>query len=255
MPGTPVAQTARPALLGTLGMLLVVAIWQLVAAAQLLGTSVAPPTAVLGELADPDRRTLLLNAAVSTGSEAVAGFAVSFALAATAGLLVTVLRPLRRGVDQLATIESAIPFVALAPILLALFSRDQLPAAMAAATAFFPLYVAMVAGMAAVPRPIADVCTVLGASWFTTLVRARIPAGLPVVATGSKVAVPLSIVGAVIGEWFGASEGVGPVMLVAMRNYQMPTMWAAMTVTVLLALLLYGVAAALEWAAVRRFSA
>lgn len=243
----------RPAALGALGLVIVVAAWQVVAVTGLLGTSVAPPTAVAALLSDPGQRALLATAAVHTGSEAVTGFAAALLIATLAGLLVTVVRPLRRGMDQIATIESAIPFVALAPILLALFSREQLPAAMAAATAFFPLYVATVAALAATPRGVGDVCTVLGASRLATLVRATIPAGLPVVATGAKVAVPLSIVGAVIGEWFGASAGVGPVMLVAMRNYQMPQMWAAMTVTVVLALLLYGVASALQWAADRRF--
>lgn len=244
----------RSAVLGVIGLILVVVAWQLVAAAELLGTSVAPPTAVAAVLGEVDQRSTLVTAALQTGGEAVAGFAAGFVAAGLAGLLVTALHPLRRGVDQLATIESAIPFVALAPILLALFSRDHLPAAMAAATAFFPLYIAIVSGMAATPPAIADVCTVFGASRPAMLIRARIPAALPVIATGTKVGVPLAIVGAVIGEWFGARAGIGPVMLVAMRNYQMPMMWAAMTVTVALALVLYGIAAALEWAAIRRFS-
>ncbi|CAN5612013.1 ABC transporter permease subunit [soil metagenome] len=244
----------RPAALGVLGMVVIVAVWQAVAAAKLLGTAVAPPTAVIKVLANAAQRSQLVTAASQTGVEAVTGFAAGFVVAALAGLLVTAVRPLRRGVDQLATVESAIPFVALAPILLALFSRAHLPAAMAATTAFFPLYIAIVSGMAATPQAIVDVHTVLGASRLTTLVRARIPAGLPVVATGAKVGVPLAIVGAVIGEWFGASAGVGPVMLVAMRNYQMPMMWATMTVTVALALVLYGIAALLEWVAVQRFS-
>jgi ABC-type nitrate/sulfonate/bicarbonate transport system permease component len=237
------ASELRPAALGVLGMVIIVAIWQAVAAAKLLGTAVAPPTAVIKVLGNVAQRSQLVTAASQTGGEAVAGFAAGFVVAALAGLLVTAIRPLRRGVDQLATVESAIPFVALAPILLALFSRGH------------PLYIAIVSGMAATPQAIVDVHTVLGASRLTTLVRARIPAGLPVVATGAKVGVPLAIVGAVIGEWFGASAGVGPVMLVAMRNYQMPMMWATMTVTVALALVLYGIAASLEWVAVQRFSA
>ncbi|AQT80322.1 hypothetical protein B1R94_15190 [Mycolicibacterium litorale] len=95
-------------------------------------------------------------------------------------------------------------------------------------------------GVGGRPRGVLDLCSVLGASRLATLVRARIPAGLPVLTTGMKVAMPLAIVGAVIGEWFGSDAGVGPVMLVAMRNYQMPTMWAAVVTTVVLALALYG---------------
>jgi NitT/TauT family transport system permease protein len=240
--------------LPALGILLVLAAWQVVAATQVFGTTISPPTAVADVFGDAGERSLLLHAGLTTGLEALTGFGEGLAVAVAAGLLVLAVPPLRRGVDQLATIESAIPFVALAPILLALVDRPGIPAAMAACTAFFPLYMAIVAGLHALPPAVADVCTVFGSSRRQALVRAVVPAGIPVIATGLKVAMPLAVVGAVIGEWFGTSGGIGPVMLVAMRGYHMPTMWAAATVTVLAALVLFGAAALLERLAVARFA-
>ncbi|TQS43185.1 ABC transporter permease [Cryptosporangium phraense] len=243
----------RSSAYGALGMVVVLAVWQLLATTGTLGGALTAPTVVARVFGDAEERSTLAQAAVATGGEAVVGFGWSLLTAVVVGLLVTLVRPLRRGVDQLATIESAIPFLSLAPIMLALVSREHVPAAMAAATAFFPLYVAVTAGLDAVSRSVADLCTVLGASRIDTLIRARIPAGLPVIATGFKVGMPLAIVGAVIGEWFGSSDGVGPIMLAAMRGYQMPTMWAAVVATVLVALVLYGVCALLEALVTHRF--
>jgi NitT/TauT family transport system permease protein len=242
------------AVLGVVGLALVVAVWQVVAALEVFGTTISTPTSVVDQLADPARRTVLVDAGLVTAQEAVSGFLIGVAAAMVIGLVVVLVPVLRRGVDQLATIESAIPFVALAPILLATVERAHVATAMSACTAFFPVYVAVVSGLQSVSPAVADVFTVFGSSRRQRLLRALVPSGVPVLATGLKVAMPLAIVGAVIGEWFGASSGLGPVILVAMRNYQMPTMWAAVTVTVLVALVLYGITALLEKLAVARFS-
>lgn len=250
---TGIRGMVRPAALGIAGVVLVLVAWQLVAAVDLLDGAVSAPTAVATVLGDAAQRAVLLDAVTTTAGEAVQGFFWGLVAAVLLGVLVTVIRPLRAGMDQLATIESAIPFVAIAPIMIAVFSREDVPSAIAAATAFFPLYVAVVAGMDAIAPAVADLFTVLGASGRATLLRARLPAGLPVMATGLKVGMPLAIVGAVIGEWFGARAGIGPVMLAAMRGYRMPTMWAAVACTVAVALLLYGICGLIERLAVARF--
>jgi ABC-type nitrate/sulfonate/bicarbonate transport system permease component len=250
-------RTERPpalaAALGVLGIAIVLGLWQALAKAGVLGTTLSAPTQVARVFGDDRERALLLKAGRITGVEALTGFLWAVVIALVIGLLVALLPPLRRGVDQLATIESAIPFVALAPILLATFERNHIPAAMAACTAFFPLYIGVVSGLHAVSPAVADVCTVFGSSRRQRLLRALVPAGIPVFATALKVAMPLAIVGAVIGEWFGASGGIGPIMLVAMRGYHMPTMWAAVTVTVVVAMVLFGVTALLERLADARF--
>jgi NitT/TauT family transport system permease protein len=250
---TGVRGMARSTAYGVTGIVLVLVVWQLVAAVDVLDGALSAPTAVAGVLGDATQRAVLTDAILATGTEAVQGFVWGLLAALLLGTLVTVVRPLRSGMDQLATIESAIPFVALAPIMIAVVSRDHVPSAIAAATAFFPLYVAVVAGMDAVAPAVSDLFTVFGASSRATLVRARLPAGLPVMATGLKVGMPLAIVGAVIGEWFGARAGIGPVMLAAMRGYRMPTMWAAVACTVAMALLLYGICGLIERTAVTRF--
>ncbi|WP_099022410.1 ABC transporter permease [Mycolicibacterium palauense] len=240
MADTSVNPAARARFFAGVGLLACLVVWQIVAAKEVFGTTIAAPDAVVRVFADTAQRHSLLDGMRVTGLESLQGFSWALAAAAVIGLVATMVPALRRGIDQLGTIVSAIPFVSLAPILLALFDRDMVPSAMAACTAFFPLYIALVSGLAALPGSVVDLLTVLGASRWNVLLRARIPAGLPVLTTGAKVAMPLAIVGAVIGEWFGSQGGVGPIMLVAMRNYRMPTMWAAVMATVVLALALYG---------------
>lgn len=247
------ATRAGTAALAVLGCAIVVVCWQVVAAAQVFGTTIAPPTDVLAVYGDAGQRAVLIDAAQVTAGEAVTGFGWGFGIALVIGVAVVFVPVLRPGVDQLATIQNAIPFMALAPILLATVPREAVPAAMAACTTFFPIYIAVVAGLRAAPAALHDVCTVYGASRSQRLVRAMLPASVPVIANGLKVAMPLAIVGAVIGEWFGSSGGVGPVLLVAMRNYQMPVMWAAVVTTVTVALLLYGTTVLTERLALARF--
>lgn len=235
------------------GTLAVIGLWQLIGATKAVGTSVSPPTKVLHAYFGTSNGSAINRAALITAREALEGFGWGVLLAVVFGVLVVTVPVLRRGIDQLATIQSAIPFVALAPILLANFAQSTIPAAMAAATAFFTLYVATVAGLGAASRSLSDVFAVLGASRIQRLWRIQVPAALPVVATALKVAMPLAIVGAVVGEWLGASGGIGPLLLLAMRDYQMPVMWAAAAAIVVVALVLFGAMAALERVAMARF--
>lgn len=247
--GTPTRRIVA-AFGGAIGLLV---IWQIIGATQVFGTTISPPTDVLGVFGNSAQRPVVVNAAIATGTEAVKGFVWGLLLAVIVGLFVVSLPIFRRGVDQLATIQSAIPFVALAPILLANFDRATIPVAMAASTVFFTIYVAVVQGLSSASPTLNEVLVVFGGTRRSRLLRIQVPSALPVVATSLKVAMPLAIVGAVIGEWFGVSKGIGPVLLTSLRNYQMPLMWAAAASTVIVALVLFGVMAVLERLATERF--
>jgi NitT/TauT family transport system permease protein len=240
------------ATVGGVGAML--AVWQVVGAAEVFGTSISPPTSVLDVFGRAHDREVLRHAALTTGREALVGFTWALMFATFLAVLVVLVPLLRRGVDQLATIESAIPLVALAPILLANVDRASIPSAMAACTALLPMYVALVSGLHAGSAALREVFTVFGSSRSQRFRRAQLPAALPVLAAGAKVAMPLAIVGAVIGEWFGTSKGVGPVLLTSLRNYRMPLMWAAASSTVVVALVLFGAAALLERAISARYA-
>lgn len=235
------------------GGVVLLAVWQYIGVAEVFGTTISPPTDVVDVFRNPTQRTQVTDAAFTTGREAIQGFVWGIGIALAFGILVTAVPVLRRGIDRLATIQSAIPFVAMAPILLASLDRETIPVGMAANTAFFSLYVAIVSGLHAGSPALHEVLTVFGGGRVTRLRFVQVPAAIPVIATGCKVAMPLAIVGAVIGEWFGVSQGIGPLLLQALRNYQMPLMWAASVAVVVVAMVLYGLMAFLERLALGRF--
>jgi len=237
------------------GFVLIFVIWELVVAGGWLDTSVPSIGSVFDEFRESRSRSILVRAMRVTASEALRGFIIGVVLAAVAGAITVLVPRLRRGLDQLATFENAVPLVALGPILLATLNRQSVPVAMSAVAVFFTLYVGVTTGLSKYSHGHADLFHVLGASRRDRLVRMQVPSAIPVVVTSLKVAIPYAIVGAIIGEWFGAQRGLGPVMLVAMQTYKMPSLWAGAVCAVGLSLLFYGVMALLENRTDRRFRA
>jgi ABC-type nitrate/sulfonate/bicarbonate transport system permease component len=227
--------------------------WEVISATGWLDTSVPSIASVVEAFRDSESRSALLAATIVTGGEAVRGFAVGLVLALAAGAVAVVVPRLRRGLDQLATFENSVPLVAIGPVLLATVDRQTVPVAMSAVAVFFTIYVATTSGLSKVSAAHADVFQAFGARWWQRLVRVQIPSAVPVVVTSLKVTMPIAIVGAVIGEWFGTQGGLGPVMLVAMGSYQMPMLWAAAGCAVGLSILLYAAMALLEAQTDRRF--
>jgi ABC-type nitrate/sulfonate/bicarbonate transport system permease component len=235
------------------GLVLTLVLWIAAVATGWFGTAVPAVGDVLDVFRDGRSRSTLFSAAKVTGGEALHGFAIGLILAAGAGAIAVVVPKLRRGFDQLATFENSVPLVALGPVLLATLDRQSVPVAMSTMAVFFTVYVAVTAGLSKVTRAHADLFRVLGATKRQRLLRVQVPSAIPVVVTSLKVVMPYAIVGAIVGEWFGASGGLGPVMLSAMQTYRMPTLWASAACVVSLAILLYALMACVEWQADRRF--
>ena len=146
------------------------------------------------------------------------------------------LPPLRPGLDRLAVLVNATPPIAVGPILIVVFSRDQTPAALAGIQVFFLFYIAASSGLAAASPELRRVMTGFGADAWKRLVHLELPAALPHLASGLKAAVSASFLGAILGEWFGAPQGLGLVILNAMQNFQILLMWAAVVVAAVMSL-------------------
>jgi NitT/TauT family transport system permease protein len=96
--------------------------------------------------------------------------------------------------------------------------------------------------------------TGFGASAGKRLLHLELPAALPHLASGLKAAVSASFLGAILGEWFGAPQGLGLVILNAMQNFQIRLMWAAVVVAAVMSLTAFLAAAGLERVVARRFA-
>jgi ABC-type nitrate/sulfonate/bicarbonate transport system permease component len=196
---------------------------------------------------------LLYRSAVATVSSAVAGFVAGALLGAVTAMVAYVLPPLRPGLDRLAVTVNAIPAIVLGPIFILLVSRELTPALLAAISVFFLIYVAVASGLRTASAGLSAMMTTFGAGKWQLLRYLDLPSAVPSLLSGVKVSVTAAMIGAVVGEWFGAPTGLGIVILNTMQNFEIPLMWAAVLLVALISLLGYGAAHAAERYVARRF--
>lgn len=246
-------KTLRSTLLGASGVVLFLLAWEVLGRSGLLGISWPALSDVLLMLVDPARMPMFRRALAAT-LEATAwgkfwGASVGFVLAVFAHML-PVLRP---GADRLAAVVNAVPSIALGPIFLILLSREATPAAVSSIHVFFIVFVSMSSGLQRATASHRDMFMALGAGRAARLLRLELPAALPALASGLRLAWPAALIGAIIGEWFGAPRGIGILIINAMQNFQIVLLWSAVLLAVGSSLLVYGLLSLLERAAYARF--
>lgn len=132
-----------------------------------------------------------------------------------------------------------LPVFAIAPLLVVWFGFGAgSKIAMAALIIFFPIASAFHDGLTAVDRHWLDLARSWGANRSQTLVSIRAPAALPSLASGFKIAATLAPIGAIVGEWAGASGGLGYVMLQANARMQTDLVFACLVLLAAMAFLL-----------------
>lgn len=191
-------------------------------------------------------RALLANAsliAVNAGVsvlEMTLGYALAIVFSVWAALTLAYCRGLRLTLLPLLVFSQAIPTFAIAPLLVlwlgyGLASKILITLLML----FFPILSAFLDGLLA-PRPaLLDMASLMTASRWQIVWHIQMPSALPKLATGLRVAAAGAPLAAIIGEWVGASQGLGYLMLEANARLQMDLLFAVLTVLVVLALSLY----------------
>jgi len=221
-----------------------------------LGPSWPPLSDVVTYLGEPARRETVLRAASATVASAGRGLLAGVLAAAAAAAVGLLLPPLRPGLDRLAAILHAVPVIALAPLLITTVGREQTPTVVAGLGAGFVMFVAFSSGLGPAGRASThdDVFTALGANRWRRLLRLQLPGAVPTVLDGLTLAAPAAVLGATIGEWFGAPRGLGVLIVSAMQNFQTTLLWSAAGCATLLSLAAYGLTTAAQRLAVRRVS-
>lgn len=197
-----------------------------------------PPTRVFAALID--RADFLLPHALLTLAEIALGMLFGILLGGFSALTLARFAPARRWLLPVLVVSQAIPVFALAPLLVLWFGYG-LASKVAAATLiiYFPVTSAFYDGLRHTERGWLDLARVMGATGGRELLLLRVPAALPGFASGVRVAAAVAPIGAVIGEWVGASAGLGYVMLQANARMQIDVMFAALLVLGLMAVTLY----------------
>jgi putative hydroxymethylpyrimidine transport system permease protein len=188
----------------------------------------APPSVALALW---ENSALLAAATLTTLTETLLGLLIGTVLGAAAALVMAFSATLRRWLLPVLLLSQAVPVFALAPLLvLWLGFGIASKVAVAVLVIFFPVMSATFDGLRQVPTDWLDLAHTMNATRWRVLLHVRLPAALPSAASGLRVAAALAPIGAVIGEWVGASAGLGYVMLNANARVRTDLMFAALLV-------------------------
>jgi putative hydroxymethylpyrimidine transport system permease protein len=224
------------ALVTALGILLA---WQ-----ALVWVTAVPPFILPGPLRVAEalvaQPTLLLRHASVTLTEILLGILLGAAFGASTAVLLAASRAVQRWLMPLLVVSQALPVFALAPLLVLWLGYGMASkVAMAVLIIFFPVTAAFLDGLRRTEPGWVELARTMDARPAAILAQIRVPAALPALASGLRVAAAVAPIGAVVGEWVGSSAGLGYLMLHANARLQIEVMFAALIVLMTMALALY----------------
>jgi NitT/TauT family transport system permease protein len=188
----------------------------------------------------------------ATGTGAVGGLVIGTASGIALAILMVHSRILERVLMPLLVIDQSIPKIALAPIFVIWFGTGMMTRmVIAMVISFFPMIVNAIRGMTTVDARVNDLMTTISASRWQILTKVRLPNAVPYLFSGVKVAIPLSIIGAVVAEFMQSDSGLGYVVLVAVGNVNTPMVFVAVLLMALLSLSLFAAVSIAEWLTMR----
>lgn len=168
------------------------------------------------------------------------GLCLGVILGLISALLLSLSRWLSSLLLPLLLISQAIPVFAIAPLLVLWFGYGMASKiAMTILIIYFPVTAACYDGLRNTPKTWLELAKTMNATPLQLLFKIRLPAALPSLASGLRIAVTIAPIGAVIGEWVGANQGLGYLMLQANARMQVDLMFAALSVLMLMTLLFF----------------
>lgn len=185
-------------------------------------------------------RVLIAENALVTATEVVLGLIIGTVLGAVTAIQLASSAHLHRLIMPLLIFTQAVPVFALAPILTLWFGYGiASKVVMAILIIYFPVTSAFYDGLTRVPADILDMAKTMGGTKRQIMRRISIPHALPSLGTGLKLAAVYAPIGAVIGEWVGASKGLGYLMLLANGRAKTDLMFASLFTLAIMTLLLH----------------
>ena len=208
-----------------------------------------PPSTIFGELYSS--RGLLWNHTLVTLAEVLLGFAVAFGSGIVLAVGIAFSRLIEKSLYPFVIASQTIPIIAIAPLLLIWVGYGITPKIIVVALlAFFPIVVNMVDGLKAVDLDMVNMMRTFGASRWQVFTKLQVPTSLPYLFSGIKIAGAVSVIGAVIGEWVGASQGLGYLMTRSIPQFQTDRVFAAIFILTFMGVALFMLIAIAERIAV-----
>jgi NitT/TauT family transport system permease protein len=198
------------------------------------------------------KRAVLLDNMLPTAMEAAGGFLIGNLVAIVIATVFVHNKTLHDIFFPVALMLNAIPIVAKAPVLVLIMGNGVEPKiAIAALVCFFPSLVNMVRGLDAANPQAMELMRVLSASKTEVFFKLRLYSSLPYLFSALRISASLAVIGAVVGEWIGATVGIGALIIQATYNFDSALLYSAIVMSALLTGAFYLAVALLERAVVR----
>ena len=222
------------------------ALWEAATSAFKIPRFIMPaPSAILGE--GWEWRYRFIGHTWVTLYETLGGFALSIVVGVPLAVLIVYSPGIRNALYPLIVLTQSVPKIAIAPVLLLVLGAGEVPKVVVAfLVAFFPVVVDTATGLAATPPELLDLSRSYRASAFKTFLKVRLPMALPFVFAGAKVAITLSVIGAVVGEFVGSDKGLGYVILSATSYWKTELAFSSMILLSLMAIVLFAAVSLVE---------
>ncbi|MBR9789581.1 MAG: ABC transporter permease [Vibrionaceae bacterium] len=232
-------RVAHPVLRLVISTAVILGLWQLIVIAFNMPSFILPaPVDVLHRLIA--RYDMLLKHTWVTAQEILLGLGLGLSMGLLFALQMLLYEPLKRWLLPILIASQAIPVFAIAPVLMLWLGYGiASKVVMAAIIIFFPVTTCCYDGLRNTPSGYVDLAKTMGASKWQLLRHIQLPAALPTLASGIRVAVVIAPIGAVVGEWVGSSEGLGYLMLQANARMIIDEMFAALFILAVLSIALY----------------
>jgi ABC-type nitrate/sulfonate/bicarbonate transport system permease component len=196
------------------------------------------PTRILS--AGLQARGLLSDHIQQTLRETLLGFTAALVSGLLLALVLDLSSFLRRALYPLLVVTQTVPIMALAPLLVIWLGYTIWPKVIVVTlVCFFPIVVTAADGLQSADPELLALLQTMGATRRQVFVKVRLPGAMPSVFSGIKIAITYSVIGAIIGEWVGASKGLGVFMLRASNSFRTDWVFAAIAVSSLLSILLF----------------
>lgn len=237
-------RVAIPALFGVA----VLVLWQGIVNGFGVAEVILPAPTRIGAAIVENGPTLWVDFVQTILKGGLTGYLIGSGAAVVVAVLVDRVDFLRRGLLPIGNFVAALPIVGIAPIMVMWFGFDwQSKAAVVVVMVFFPVLVNMVAGLSASDRMQRDLMATWGASYWQSLFKLRLPAAMPFLFNGLKIAATLALIGAIVAENFGSPTlGMGFRISTAVGQLALPLVWAEIAVAALAGSAFYGLVALVE---------
>lgn len=241
---TRAAKLAVPVIFG----ITIIVVWEaLVRGLQVPSVILPPPTAIAAKFAT-SIPILWQDFFQTFVKGALSGYLIGCGAAFVTAVLIDRSPFLQRGLLPVGNFIAALPIIGTAPILVMWFGFDwQSKSAVVVVMVFFPMLVNTVQGLAATDSMQRDLMNTYSASYWQSLLKLRLPAAMPAIFNGLKIATTLALIGAIVAEFFGSPiRGMGFRISTEVGRLGLDMVWAEITVAALAGSTFYGIVALIE---------